>query len=85
MAVLPAVRGVPATCRAQMVRLAHGRRACFLRVHADALAHRVAQKSILITTRRGVGWLTTLRPADANTPGVPTCNSSRITSVVMIG
>lgn len=43
------------------------------------------QKSILITTRRGVGWLTSLRPAAAKTPTAPTCSSSGITFVVTIG
>ena len=41
-----------------------------------ALSRRRAQKSIRITTRRSVGRLTSVKPASANTPSVPTWSSS---------
>jgi hypothetical protein len=40
------------------------------------------QKSMRITTRRGVGRLTSAKPAYAKTPWVPTWSSSVITSFV---
>jgi hypothetical protein len=44
-----------------------------------------AQKSIRITTRRRVGRLTSVNPAAAKTPSVPTPSSSRITFLVVMG
>ena len=43
------------------------------------------QKSMRITMRRGVGRLTSMKPASANMPAVPTWSSSRITFCVMMG
>ena len=43
------------------------------------------QKSSRMTTRRNVGRLTSVKPASANTPSVPTWSSSEITFFVVMG
>ncbi len=49
------------------------------------LSHRLSsvgvRKSIRITTRRGVGWLTSVKPASAKTLRAPTCSSPQTISL----
>jgi hypothetical protein len=54
-------------------------------VDCACLPDRVRQKSMRMTARRNVGRLTSVKPASANTLTVPTCSSSLIAFVVVIG
>ena len=56
-------------------RRAAGRRGTCSRPRAGAAPR--AQKSMRITTRRTVGWLTSSKPAAAKMLRLPTCSSTR--------
>jgi hypothetical protein len=54
-------------------------------VDARGALPQLGQKSMRMTTRRGVGRLTWAKPASAKTPSVPTWSSSAITPFAVIG
>jgi hypothetical protein len=48
-------------------------------------ADRQSHKSMRMTTRRGDGRETSVKPAAANVPSVPTCSSSETAFLVVMG